>query len=204
MPSGLQAARVRGKRFCRLRLLRILDAGEAGKLMRRGAGRRGAGADLILELAEMARCALAAFEGGEQALLEDLAHPGDRLLGAARTKRAGLVKRGVTLADLGPQLVQPAVVARRKRQHLRIPTRMASGENMQASAVFDCRSFGALDIVAVGLVDGDDVGELEQAALDALQLVAGARDATTTKTSTILATAVSDWPTPTVSTSTTS
>ena len=50
-----------------------------------------AGADLILELAEMARCALAAFEGGEQALLEDLAHPGDRLLGAARASAPDLV-----------------------------------------------------------------------------------------------------------------
>ena len=144
--------------------------------MRRGAGRHGAGADLILELAEMARCALAAFEGGEQALLEDLAHPGDRLLGAARTKRAGLGKRGDNARlILVHSSSSPRLFARRKRQHLRLPVRMASGENMQASAVFDCRSFGALDIVAVGLVDGDDVGELEQAALDALQLVAGAR-----------------------------
>ena len=47
---------------------------------------------------------------------------------------------------------------------------------MQAGAVFHRRAIGALDIVAVGLVDGDDVGELEQAALDALQLVARARD----------------------------
>ena len=53
---------------------------------------------------------------------------------------------------------------------------MARREDVQRGAIFHRRAIGALDLVAVGLVDGDDVGELEQAALDALQLVAGARD----------------------------
>ena len=47
---------------------------------------------------------------------------------------------------------------------------------MQRGAIFHRRAIGALDLIAIGLVDGDDVGELEQAALDALQFVAGARD----------------------------
>ncbi len=47
---------------------------------------------------------------------------------------------------------------------------------MERGAILHCRPVGALDLVAIGLVDGDDIGKLQQAALDALQLVAGARD----------------------------
>ena len=57
---------------------------------------------------------------------------------------------------------------------------------------------------AVGLVHHDEVGELDDPALHALQLVAGARREEQQNTSTMPATATSDWPTPTVSTSTTS
>ena len=50
----------------------------------------------------------------------------------------------------------------------------AGAQDVQRAAVFGRRQIGALDIVAVGLVDRDHVGELDQALLDALQLVAGA------------------------------
>ena len=43
---------------------------------------------------------------------------------------------------------------------------------MQGGPIFDGGALRALHIVAVGFVDGNDVGKLEQAALDALQLVA--------------------------------
>ena len=46
---------------------------------------------------------------------------------------------------------------------------------MQRAAIFGRREIGALDVVAVGLVDRDHVGEFDQALLDALQFVAGAR-----------------------------
>jgi hypothetical protein len=45
---------------------------------------------------------------------------------------------------------------------------------MQRAAIFGGGQIGALDIVAVGLVDRDHVGEFDQALLDALQLIAGA------------------------------
>ena len=48
----------------------------------------------------------------------------------------------------------------------------AGAENVQRAAIVGGRDLGALEIVAVGLVDRDHVGELDQALLDALQLVA--------------------------------
>ena len=56
----------------------------------------------------------------------------------------------------------------------------------------------------VGLVDGDDVGQLQHAFLEPLQLVARARLHEDEEEVDESATAVSDWPTPTVSTMTTS
>ena len=49
------------------------------------------------------------------------------------------------------------------------------GENMQRRAVFGRGELGAGKIVAVGLVDRDHVGELDDAFLERLQFVAGAR-----------------------------
>ena len=46
---------------------------------------------------------------------------------------------------------------------------------MQRRPVFRGRRLRALEIVAVGLVDGDHVGELDETFLDALQFVAGTR-----------------------------
>ena len=48
---------------------------------------------------------------------------------------------------------------------------------MQRGAILHGGAIGPLNLVAVGLIDGDDIGKLEQPALDALQLVAGARNA---------------------------
>ena len=62
----------------------------------------------------------------------------------------------------------------------------------------------SIDAVAVGLVDGDHVGQLEHALLDPLQLSPARASISSRKVSTMSATGVSDWPTPTVSTSTTS
>jgi hypothetical protein len=46
---------------------------------------------------------------------------------------------------------------------------------MQRAAIFGRGKIGPFDVVAVGLVDRDHVGEFDQTLLDALQLVAGAR-----------------------------
>jgi hypothetical protein len=47
----------------------------------------------------------------------------------------------------------------------------AGSEDVQRAAIFGCRGVGALDVVAIGLVDRDHVGELNETLLDALQLV---------------------------------
>ena len=46
---------------------------------------------------------------------------------------------------------------------------------MQRGAIFGGSLLGAIDVIAVGLVDRDHVGEFDDAFLDALQFVAGAR-----------------------------
>ncbi len=51
----------------------------------------------------------------------------------------------------------------------------ARRENVKRAAIFGGGEVGALDVVAVSLVDRDHVGEFDEALLDALQLVACAR-----------------------------
>ncbi len=65
-------------------------------------------------------------------------------------------------------------------------------------------SLARATIVAVGLVDRDHVAEFDDAFLERLQSVAGARQRQHEKKSVMSATATSDWPTPTVSTKITS
>jgi len=77
-------------------------------------------------------------------------------------------------------------------------------EETQRAPVLRCGLLGGPHVLAVGLVDGERVGQLEDALLDALELVARAREHEDRKKSTIEATANSDCPTPTVSTSTAS
>ena len=55
-----------------------------------------------------------------------------------------------------------------------MPVLRAGAQDVQRAAIFGRRQIGALDVVAVGLVDRDHVGEFDQALLDALQFVAGA------------------------------
>ena len=47
-------------------------------------------------------------------------------------------------------------------------------QDLQRRPVFGGGALGARDVVAVGLVDGDHVGDLDDALLDALQVVAAA------------------------------
>src|ERR1044072_9288067 len=81
-------------------LVGVANAGQLAQLMRRGRGGHGGGAHPVLELFEMARAPLSTFEGREQTLLEDLAHPGCGLARAALGKRAGGGKRVLPLHDL--------------------------------------------------------------------------------------------------------
>ena len=158
-----------------------------------GSGGHLASPHSVLQFLKVAGRALAAFEGGEQKLLENLPHP-QRGLPLRRSSSApeavSEACRSMTFTHSG---VQPLIVSCRQGQHLRIPVLMALWSAVRYTIA---ARLAALDLVAIGLVDGDDIGEFEQAALDS-QLVAAPGIATTTKTSTILATAISDCPTPT-------
>ena len=74
-----------------------------------------------------------------------------------------------------PELGKPVPGQRRIGHDRRRPGRRPWRQDMQRRAVFGSGSLGAREVVAVGLVDRDHVGELDQALLEALQLVAGAR-----------------------------
>ncbi len=72
-----------------------------------------------------------------------------------------LVEAGAGLAGRGDDPRCPAVL-------------VFGSEDLQCALELDPRELGGREVVAVGLVDRDQIGELEDAALDALQLVAGA------------------------------
>src|SRR3990170_6632409 len=116
----LQGGRARGKRIWGL-LVGVLDAGEAAKLMGRGGRRHLARAYLVLQFLEVAGRAPPALEGGKQALLENLPHPGRGLVAAAFIERARGCERGIAFLDLCPQLVQPRVVPRREGEDHGLP-----------------------------------------------------------------------------------
>ena len=81
---------------------------------------------------------------------------------------------------------------------------VAGRRRRRAAAYLGRDGLGLTGEVAIGLVHEHDVGGLHDPPLDALQLVATAGAMRRREVSTMSATAVSDWPTPTVSTMMTS
>src|SRR5262245_45407003 len=75
------------------------------------------------------------------------------------------------LENLGPKLLEAAILAPRYRQDRWEPRRTVWREYLQRILIFRRRAFGAPDVVAVGFVDGDHVGKLDDALLDPLQIV---------------------------------
>src|SRR6476619_833975 len=98
----------------------------------------------------------AALEIGEQALLEDFSHPLHGLLRTAPSEITAAGNFGMALLDFVPKFVEPGILLRRHGEHRRRPARIAGSENVQSGLVFDGGAKRALDIVAVGLVHGDD------------------------------------------------
>ena len=107
----------------------------------------------------------------------------------------------------GPR-IWSQTLSRRRLAALHVSTGVlhpsSAGHEVQGGRQLGGRALGVGRVVAVGLVDGDHVGQLEHALLDALQAVAGRASVRNRNVSTMLATVVSDCPTPTVSTNTTS
>ena len=72
-----------------------------------------------------------------------------------------------------PQGVEPVAGARRDRQHRRPPDGIGGRDDAQGGLVVAGAAASPRGIL-IGLVDGENVGELEHALLDPLQIVAGA------------------------------
>lgn len=73
-----------------------------------------------------------------------------------------------------PELVDTDVLERAHREHGRLPQCVVRVDQPQSTAQFTGRDARLGLVLAVGLVDADDVGEFEDTLLDALQLVTGA------------------------------
>ena len=190
--------------------LQVLRGGEESveELLGRGGGGQLTAAYALLGVGQDRPDGRVRVQGLQQRVAEHRPHPLDVLAAAPLDQRAaGGHGRLVPLHGL-PDVLQALAGQPAAGQHRHPPGRRGrvgrahhphrAGEIPCGQACFD----GAL---AVGLVDRDHVGQLEDALLDALQLVAGARQASAAGSeSTMSATVTSDCPTPTVSTSTTS
>ncbi len=75
-----------------------------------------------------------------------------------------------------PHLVEAGAGLRRTGQHRGSPHRRTGQHQPQSPGELASRHAGRCLTIPIGLVDGDDVGELEDAALDALELVTRASE----------------------------
>ena len=80
------------------------------------------------------------------------------------------------LLDALPDLLQAGFRHGRRGVDLGAPARFRDGEEPQGPLELRAGQLGLVDVFAVGLGDDHQVGHLHDTALDALQLVAGARD----------------------------
>src|SRR5262245_14673059 len=110
-----------------------------------------------------------------EALLQPVAQHRDEplllLLAPPRRQLAGRAQTPAVVLDRRPHLVHAPALERAHREHGRIPVRAHVPEEVQRGAVLGRRALRARDVVAVPLVDRERIGELEDALLDALELV---------------------------------
>ena len=106
--------------------------------------------------------------------IDGLIHPVACLLMAAALEITVLFHKVEITVNHIPHLCYAKLEIARICKHLGSPPRRWRGEKMQGRTELGLRQACTVDIVAVGFVDYDTVGHLHDAALDALQLVAGA------------------------------
>src|SRR6266542_4958526 len=107
-------------------------------------------------------------EAGSEAVLDDRAHLTPRAVGAPLTPRSAALQEGAVLGDALDQLTHARAVGGNRAHDWRRPLGALFGE-LQHGAQFGGKAIGARQ---VGLVDHEDVGDLEDAGLDGLDVVA--------------------------------
>ena len=111
-----------------------------------------------------------------QLFVDGLVHPVAALFGSTALEIAVFVDKSEVTVDHVPDLRNAQFEISRICQHFWIPARCGLGEEPERRAELCLCKACALQIVAVGLVDDYAVGHFHDAAFDALQLVAGARE----------------------------
>ena len=148
-----------------------------------------------------------AVGGGDHPLLEDRLDPELQLGAAARRELAGLLEVGAMPLDSGQQLADPLAAAGHGAQDGRQPGTRRLGVRPVMAVIAEGEHHleiarHAVDPVAIGLVEHEDIGDLENPRLDRLDVVTQARHRDDENRVDAATTSTSSWPTPTVSTST--
>src|SRR6056297_25170 len=146
--------------------LHEVDHGRRGRLM--------TGADSLLGLMQCRTDRRIALQEALQGVIQHIVHPSHGLFAASLFKGALSRQTVAMLRNLFPELVETFVGEARYREHRRLPSRMGGCQQMQGGAVFGGGAFGAISILAISLVDRENVRDFDNALFDALELVAAA------------------------------
>ena len=99
-------------------------------------------------------------------------HGRARLLAAPLRPEAGGFEGGAEMGDIVPDLVDAGPCERRDRAHRNLPFGERRADQAHGARVVGGRTLRRPGEFAVGLVDEDEIGELDDAALDPLQFIA--------------------------------
>ena len=114
------------------------------------------------------------FEAQTQAFLDNFVHPAAGLAATREGEPPICFGQLSVLEDGAPELDDAAAGLRGAGEGTRNPTGWGCGEIVERVLRFSARSFSGDEIGAVGFVDNDEVSQLHDAALDALEFVASA------------------------------
>jgi hypothetical protein len=111
-----------------------------------------------------------------EAVAHQLPGPAHLLRAAPLVELAGGLHPVLVIGQRRPDAVEPVAGEARAGQHRHVPTTVGvAAQHANGPGQLARRRARIRLARTVGLVDGDDVGDLEDPALDALQLVAGTR-----------------------------